>query len=91
MSRFSPSRIRTGLENGYLSLDGHFSWRYILENAGPVGPELEAKYRGMNEFRSWLSGWDKKPRESTLRSYSRKVAPVGSWRRNFAKRMLGMA
>jgi hypothetical protein len=89
MSRFSPGRIRMGLENGYIHMDqAPFSWRYIIENAGPVRPDIEAEYKGMNDFLRWIPTWDKNPRESTLRSYSRKVAPVDSRRRRVAKRIL---
>ena len=89
MSKFSPKDIRIGLENGYLHQDNApFSWRYITENAGPIGEELESAYRGTSQFLRWLSSWDRAPKESALRSYSRKVAPVGSRRRKLAKKVL---
>ena len=89
MSKFSPSRVRMGLENGYIHIDvAPNSWRYISENARPLRPELGAKYKGVNDLLSWISKWDKVPKESTLRSYSKKVAPLGSRRRNLAKRVL---
>ena len=89
MSRFSPDRIRTGLENGYIHMDeAPNSWRSIIENARPIRPELEAEYRGMNDLLSWISKWDRKPMESTLRSYSKKIAPLGSRRRQLAKKVL---
>lgn len=88
MSRFSPRGIRISLQNGYMSLGSHFSWQYIVANADTLRPELEARYKGMNEFLLWLSKWDGKPKESRLRSYSRRVAPAGSRRRNTAKKLL---
>ena len=89
MSRFSPKNIKVGLENGYLHQDqAPFSWRYITENARPLDAKLESEYPGTSSFLLWLSSWDRKPRESTLRSYSRKVAPPGSRRRKLAKMVL---
>ena len=89
MSRFSPSDIRTGLQNGYLHQDqAPFSWRYITENARPISKELESEYKGMSSFLLWLSSWDRTSKESTLRTYSRKIAPVGSRRRKLAKKVL---
>jgi len=89
MSKFSPSKVRTGLENGYIQMaTAPNSWRNIILNARPIRPELEAEYRGVNDLLSWISKWDQKPKEGTLRSYSKKVAPVGSRRRTLAKKVL---
>ena len=89
MSRFSPNDIRVGLENGYLHQDAApNSWRFITENAHPLSAELESEYKGMSSFLQWLSTWDRKPKESTLRTYSRKVAPVGSRRRKLVRLVL---
>jgi hypothetical protein len=89
MSKFSPSRVRAGLENGYIKMpEAPNSWRYIIQNARPIRPELAAKYRGVDDFLAWISKWDQKPKESALRSYSKKVAPAGSRRRRLAKRVL---
>jgi len=89
MSKFSPGRIRTGLENGYIHLaEAPNSWREIIENARPIRPELEEKYKGVNDLFSWISKWDRIPKESTLRSYSKKAAPVGSRRRRLVKKLL---
>jgi len=77
------------LENGYLHQDSApYSWRYITENARPLSAELESEYKGTSSFLQWLSSWDRKPKESTLRSYSRKVAPVGSRRRKLVRFVL---
>ena len=89
MSKFSPSRVRRGLANGYIkTAEAPNSWRYIVENAKPLRPELETEYRGTDEMLVWIAKWDRKPKESSLRSYSRKVAPTGSRRRRLAKKVL---
>lgn len=89
MSKFSPRRIRLGLENGYIHMDvAPNSWRNIIKNARPLRPELEAEYKGMNDLLLWISKWDQKPKEGTLRSYSKKVAPLGSRRRELVKKLL---
>jgi hypothetical protein len=89
MSKFHPSRIRTGLENGYLKLEGApNSWKYIMENAAPLKPELESSYSGINDLLRWAKSWDRKPRESQLRSYSKQLAPVDSRRRRIIRKIL---
>ena len=89
MSKFSPGKIRAALENGYIHMaDAPNSWRSIVENARQIRPELEAEYKGTSDLLSWISKWDQKPKESTLRKYSKKVAPAGSRRRMLAKKVL---
>ena len=89
MSKVSPGAIRRGLANGYIKMAlAPNSWKNIVANARPLRPELETEYTGMNEFLAWVSTWDQKPREGTLRAYSRKVAPTGSQRRELARKVL---
>ena len=86
---FSPPRIRIGLENGYVKIpEASDAWGFVLDNAQKIDPRLEQKYRGMNALMSWMAGWDRRPKESRLRSYSRRLAPVGSRRRRHAKTVL---
>jgi hypothetical protein len=90
MTGFSPSRLRTGLKNGYIKLeDQPVNWGQILDNARDLPDSLESKYQGTNALLRWMAKWDRQPRESTLRYHSRKIAPVGSRRRGLAKKILG--
>ena len=88
-SHFFPDRIRIGLENGYIRMEeAPGSWVRIFEHAEEVPAELQSEYRGMREFALWAAGWDRKPKESALRSFSRSLAPVGSRRRQVTRKIL---
>jgi hypothetical protein len=89
MTKFFPSRLRIGLENGYIKLkDQPVNWGQILDNARVLPDNLESKYHGTNALFRWMAKWDRQPKESSLRSYSKVVAPIGSRRRRLARRIL---
>jgi hypothetical protein len=87
-SRFFPNRIKIGLENGYIKLaEAPGSWARILDHASEVPPALISRYPGMDRFAAWADSWNRCPKETRLRSYSKKLAPVGSRRRRAARKV----
>jgi hypothetical protein len=89
MTKFSPRSIRIGLENGYIKIpEASDAWGFVFDNACEIDTNLESKYRGTNALMGWMANWDRKPKESKLRTYSREMAPVGSKRRQLARRIL---
>ena len=89
MRRFSPQNTRIGLENGYIKLDEYpRTWAFVFDNAHEISSGLESRYKGSNALFRWMAGWDRKPKESSLRKFSRQIAPSGSRRRQLARRVL---